>query len=169
MPTTLTATRSARVLRIPRGWSTRTPAARRVLLLVSRFGFLTKRQIARLDGRPPERGVDPEITSLRKVGFLRALRPTYGPGSYAIYSLTHRAHTCLTAQAGVPPSARANLDRIDEVVAAADLALELQESGDGLWHTWAEHLHAHPPAGAPGEPGDSPGLCPTGILEPPRC
>ena len=149
-----------------REWDALDPGAQRLLCHLARFGFLTAAQASRLDDRPWN-PLDSERTALRKFGLLRTIQPTSGAGRHKIYALSRAAWALLRAVPDPPPPTRAALDRIDEIVAAVDLALELEAQGAGQWHTWAEFLRAHPPAVvASGKPTASQ-MLPAGVLEEP--
>jgi len=150
----------------PRGWDALTPATRRFFFNLVRFGFLTAPQAARLDGRA-RIALGTECTALRNLGLLRTLRPTSSRGQHKIYTLAPPARGFIRALPEAPPRTRAALDRVDEVLAAVDIALELEAQGAGRWQTWAEHVRAHPPDQAPPNERLSHSLSPVGVLEEP--
>lgn len=154
---------------------TRLPLAEhRLLCGVARFGFLTATQGTALTGYSPGE-VRRALGALLRRGLLSAADPRWERGPHRVYALTGRGRARLRV-AGGPPAARINLDRLDEILAATDLALALEAQGVGNWLTWAECLRATPglvpvparagrtvpPAGVLREPDG--GLCPVWVL-----
>ncbi len=133
------------------------PRARCLLVLLGRFGFLTSRQARAWLACAATSGHRARM-ELEARGWVSRLTVTNGSrvGQQVVNLLTARGRLAFRRLAERPVVNRgATLRRLDEALAAVDLALELQAEGAGTWQTWSEYGAAHtaqgrlvrPPAG----------------------
>lgn len=134
------------------------PRERDLLLLLGRFGFITRPQAAAWLGTAPA-GMNRARAALEGRGLIRRVRVVAGRGlgRPCLLELTAAGRAAVSSLPGAPPLAsRPPLQRMDPVLASVDLALLLQREGL-RWQVWS--------TGA--EEGEKPPLPPTGILEGP--
>lgn len=143
----------------PKGGPPISVPARRLLLQIARFGYLTPSQAAAL-GHVSRMVVSAGSRDLERRGWLTriTLIAGFGTGKFRIYALTPAGRRALARFPDRPVSRRhVRLDYLDSLLAAADLAAELEGSGAGTWVTWAEYVRDHPaPAQLP--------MVPAGLL-----
>lgn len=134
--------------------------ARRLLCQLSHFAYLTSDQAAALAACSPTT-IAKGRRELADRGWLAAFtvtavasRVSRGWPRTAIYTLTPLGRRA-ARDAGLrqPGASRPGLDRLDAMLAAADLAVALQSAGEGDWLPWAEYRHH----GAQQRPDQPPG------------
>jgi len=125
--------------------------AQRLLILLGRFGFVTPGQAAAWLACT-EHAVWDWRRELEPRGFISRLQVAGGRGSRQriVLVLTPRGRDALRRMPGRPvPGRGVTLARLDPVLGAVDLALELQTRGDGTWQTWGEYRATHPGSDVP--------------------
>lgn len=137
---------------------------RRVLRQLARFGFLTVSQLAHLVANA-QSTIAVALHRLNRRGLVRRFAPAWGKHRMNFYALSVKGQRLMHTVPDIPPLARAQLDRLDEIAAAADLAMWLEAQGHGRWLTWAEYGCRHLSNG--GAPFPILQVPPAGVLEEP--
>lgn len=131
--------------------------AGRLLHLLGRFGYLLLAQAAALDGGHTPRLLALAAAELEARGWSRHWLLASGGSRTAVHALTPAGLRALRRLPGAGPRPAAVLPgRVDALLAAAGLAVELRSAG--TWHTWAEWRQGAGPFAAE---------APAGVLEPP--
>jgi len=130
---------------------------RRLLLLLGRFGFLTRGQAAAWLSHSSQ-WTDVARAELERRGWITRRTSVYGrdTGPRVVLALTAPGRAALRGAAERPVRNHgARWPQLDQCLAAVDLALELERGGAGTWLTWSAYRAASqgpgrmrlPPAG----------------------